>query len=67
VTLVTIVVLSLKVHDLMHRWWTKKGTSATVEELKKALDFINMAYIHEEYFDNMRKNLTSYTGNDSQK
>ena len=51
----------------MHRWWTKKGTSATVEELKKALDFINMAYIHEEYFDNMRKNLTSYTGNDSQK
>lgn len=47
----------------MHRWWTKKGTTATVEELKKALDFINMAYIHEEYFDNMRKNLTSYTGN----
>ncbi|KAK2139095.1 hypothetical protein NP493_6709g00005 [Ridgeia piscesae] len=48
----------------MHRWWTKKGISATVEELKKALDFINMAYIHEEYFDNMRKNLTSYTGSE---
>ena len=61
-TFLTAASLIMKVHDLMHRWWTKKESSATIEELKKALDFINMAYIHEEYFDNMRKNLISYTG-----
>src|SRR6218665_1154357 len=35
----------------MQRWWKKKGSEATIEELQKALDTIHLAYIHEEYFD----------------
>lgn len=45
--------LTDQVHDLMHRWWRKKGADATIEELQRALDTIHLAYIHEEYIDQM--------------
>lgn len=35
----------------MQRWWKKKGSEATIDELQKALDTIHLAYIHEEYID----------------
>ena len=40
---------------MMHRWWKKKGPSATIEELRHALDFCNIPYIEEEYFNQLQK------------
>ena len=38
----------LQVEDLMWRWWHKKGDQATIQELQRALDLIQMFYIQEE-------------------
>lgn len=40
-----------QVHDMMHRWWNKKGANATIEELQKGLEFLKMAYVEEEYMN----------------
>ena len=52
--------LTAQVHDLMQRWWKKLGASATIEELRYALEFVNMAYIQEEHYD-QRNSITSFT------
>ena len=38
-----------QVHDMMHRWWKKKGSAATIEELQRGLEVLKMAYVEEEY------------------
>ncbi len=43
--------LTEQVHDLMRRWWAKKGESATIEELQIAMDIINLGYIREEHLE----------------
>ena len=53
--------LTDQVHDLMKRWWAKRGPSATIEELYTAMDIINMGYIKEERFDDRSTSVTSYT------
>ena len=56
--------LTDQVHDLMHRWWKKKGSEATIEELQRALELVNMIYIQEEYVHQGRRtrpSVTSYT------
>ena len=53
--------LTEQVHDLMRRWWAKRGPAATVEELHMAMDIINMGYIKEEHFDDRTSSVTSYT------
>ena len=52
--------LSQQVRDLMHRWWKKKKTEATVEELQRALDIVHLGYIEEEMID-QKNSLTSFT------
>jgi len=49
-----------QVNDMMKRWWKKRGTSATIDELQKALDIVHTAYVQEEFF-NRRSTITSYT------
>ena len=41
----------LQVHDLMHRWWQRRGHKATIAELQQALDDCRIAYIPEEFLD----------------
>ena len=53
--------LTDQVHDLMKRWWAKRGPAATIEELYMAMDIINMGYIKEEHFDDRTTSVTSYT------
>ncbi len=38
-----------QIHSMMHRWWKKKGSGATIEQLQYALDLLSMAHINEEY------------------
>ena len=49
-----------QVNDMMKRWWKKRGSSATLDELQKALEIVHTAYVQEEFF-NQRSTLTSYT------
>ncbi|ESO06127.1 hypothetical protein HELRODRAFT_160275 [Helobdella robusta] len=42
----------LNVTDLMQRWWHTKGDGATIQELQKALDLLQIFYIEEELNDN---------------
>ena len=41
----------MQVHDLMHRWWQRRGHRATIAELQQALDACRIAYIPEEFTD----------------
>ena len=43
--------LTNQVHDLMHRWWKKRGQEATIEELRQALDMCHIPYLMEELTD----------------
>ena len=52
--------LTLQVRDMMKRWWNKKQSAATIEELQHALDVINLGYIQEDFFD-QKNSLTSFT------
>ena len=47
--------LTEQVHVMMHKWWRKKGRSATIEELRRALDIVGIPYIEEEYLNQRRK------------
>jgi len=37
-----------QVRDLMARWWKRRGTEATVEELRECLDLVGVTYVQEE-------------------
>jgi len=43
--------LAEQMHDLMHRWWSRKGRGATIEQLHRALDSVHIPYIKEEFND----------------
>jgi len=47
-------------HDLMHRWWQRRGRRATIAELQRALDACRIAYIPEEFYDR-HASFVSYT------
>ncbi len=49
-----------QVNDMMNRWWKKRGSDATIEELQRALDLVHMGYVRDEYFD-YRASVTTYT------
>jgi len=40
--------LSDQIQDMMSRWWKRKGNSATVAQLRDALDLIQVPYVDEE-------------------
>ena len=37
--------LTDQVHDLMHRWWQRRGHAATIDQLQRALESVHMIYI----------------------
>lgn len=43
--------LTGQVSDFMHRWWRAKGPTATIEELRRALDIASMPYVQEDFFN----------------
>jgi len=43
--------LSEQIQDMMSRWWKRKGNSATVAELREALDLIGVPYVDEDNVD----------------
>ena len=43
--------LTDQVHDMMHRWWKRKGSTATIEELQKGLQMVKLVYVREENLD----------------
>lgn len=56
--------LTEQVQDMMHRWWQKKGSAATIEQLQKALELVNMVYIQEIYYNDPvhgRSSVAQYT------
>ena len=57
--------LTNQVNDMMHRWWRRRGNDATIEELQRALDMIQLGYIREEFYDASSK-ITSYVTSDSE-
>jgi hypothetical protein len=52
--------LAEQMHDLMQRWWNRRGRYATIEELRRALDAVHIAYIREE-FDDVRTSVIPYS------
>lgn len=56
--------LTEQVHDLMRRWWAKRGPNATIDELYMAMDIISMGYIKEEHFGDRTTSVTAYTDTD---
>ena len=43
-----------QIQDLLNRWWHRMGSEATIDELKAALDLVNMPYIQDETFGENR-------------
>lgn len=43
--------LTDQIHDMMARWWKTKGHAATIEELRRALDLINLPCVQDETFN----------------
>lgn len=43
--------LTDQIQDMMTRWWKQKGEAATIEELKRSLDIINIPFIQDETFN----------------
>ena len=37
----------MKVKDMMNRWWSMKGSKATIKELQRSLELAQMFYISE--------------------
>ena len=56
--------LQEQVQDMMHRWWKRKGSAATIEELQRALKITGMAYIKDE-LDGRNSRLASAIQSDS--
>ena len=52
--------LADQMHDLMRRWWTRRGRAATIDQLRLALDSVHVPYIREEFSD-PRVPIVSYT------
>ena len=52
--------LQHQVNEMISRWWKKRGADATIEELQRALDYINLGYLREEFRD-PKKSVTTYT------
>ena len=44
---------------MMQRWWHKRGPEATIDELQRSLEVVNMAYVTDEIDDKRRSELTS--------
>ena len=40
--------MSEQIQDMMARWWKRKGNSATVTQLRDALDLIQVPYVDED-------------------
>ena len=57
--------LSEQIHDLMNRWWKEKGSAATIDELHRALELVEMASIKQEYFDPKTNNNFSFMNDDT--
>ena len=45
----------------MHRWWSKKGNEATIEELQRVLDMVHVQYIQEEYSNQRGTSFVAYS------
>ena len=52
--------LQNQVNEMISRWWKKRGPEATIEELQRALDYINLGYLREEFRD-PKASVTTYT------
>ena len=37
-----------QIQDMMNRWWTQKGQAATIEELRRSLELINLPFVQDE-------------------
>lgn len=40
--------LTDQIQDMMNRWWTQKGQAATIEELRRSLELINLPFVQDE-------------------
>lgn len=54
--------LSGGVHDMMNRWWRKRGKEATIEELRRSLDMCHIPYLMEEI--SPTRNSSLYSGSE---
>lgn len=52
--------LSDQIQDMMSRWWKRKGNSATVTQLRDALDLIEVPYVDEDNVDSRPSFSTSF-------
>lgn len=43
---------------MMQRWWRKRGPEATIDELQRSLEVVNMAYVTDEIDDKRRSELS---------
>ena len=43
--------LSDQIQDMMSRWWRRNGTSATVTQLRDALELVQVPYVDEDNAD----------------
>lgn len=40
--------LTDQIQDMMNRWWNQKGQAATIEELRRSLELINIPFVQDE-------------------